>query len=67
MNRCPGCCELLSGCRGTSSLYGSHDVSDLCESCWLDEEDLIEEVGTNAPEYSEAIAQRLALYRSNMR
>lgn len=61
---CPNCRRPLGNSVGESSLYGSHDVGDLCEDCWLDEEALIDEEGTNSPEWSEKIAARLAHYRS---
>jgi hypothetical protein len=64
MSKCPNCKKPLGNCVGTSSLYGSHDIGDLCEDCWLEEEDLIDEEGTNSPEYSEKIKARLAHYRS---
>ncbi len=63
---CPGCGCQLGNCIGTSSLTGSHDVTDLCEGCWLAEEDVIDEEGTNSPEFSEKIKMLLDLYRYNM-
>lgn len=46
---CPSCCKAIhSGeCTGESGIYKSYDVPDLCESCFLKEEAIIDERGTN--------------------
>lgn len=60
---CPRC----SGWRGSrnssgqSGLYGSHDIPDLCEPCFFDEEAETEERGTNN------LPDTLARYRENVR
>lgn len=64
---CPGCGILLGNEVGESSIYGSRDVTDLCSTCWLNEDDLIEEVGTNDPDSNDQIKNLLARYRANMR
>lgn len=64
---CPNCGGKLGRCVGESSIYGSHDIGDLCEPCWLEEEDLIDSEGTNSPEFSDLIKGRLARYRANSR
>ena len=64
MYRCPNCRQPLGNYLGSSSIYGSHDVGDLCGDCWEEEDVLILEEGTNCPEMSKAIAARLQHYRS---
>ena len=55
---CANCKTYLSegACTGTSGLYNKSDdlapakqglTFTLCEECWLDEEDLVDEMGTN--------------------
>ena len=63
---CANCCRYLGRSTGVSSIYRS-DGEILCEPCWLEEDDLIEEEGTNSPDYSEAIKVRLERYRRNQR
>lgn len=63
-HKCPNCKKPLGNCVGKSSIYGSKDVPDLCEPCWLDEEDLIDREGTNDPDGSDVIRERLEHYRS---
>jgi bacterioferritin-associated ferredoxin len=65
MAKCVNCLEQLGRSTGESQLYGSRGVGSLCEECWLAEDSLVEEEGTNAPEFSEAIARRLEHYRAN--
>lgn len=60
---CPRCCG-WRGSRsssGQSGLYGSHDIPDLCEPCFFDEEAETEERGTNN------LPDTLARYRENVR
>lgn len=49
MHYCPSCCgPIYSGdCTGESGIYRSGDVSELCERCFLIEEAIIDEQGTN--------------------
>jgi hypothetical protein len=63
MQRCPCCHYPLGNTRGESGIYGSDDVPDLCEPCWLAEDALIDQEGTNSPEWSDVIKERLAYYR----
>lgn len=59
---CPRCMSLIprgSG-RGSSSIYQSHDIPDLCEPCFFDEEAEIDERGTNN------LPDTLGRYRQNM-
>lgn len=65
--KCPGCGILLTGAVGESGIFGSHDIPDLCEPCFLEEDDLIESEGTNSPTVSEAIKKRLEHYRAMMK
>ena len=60
---CPRCSNLIrSGeARGESAIYGSHDIPDLCEQCFSDEEEEIEQAGTNN------LPDTLAWYRQNMK
>ncbi len=60
---CPRCCG-WRGSRnssGQSGLYGSHDIPDLCEPCFFDEEAETEEKGTNN------LPETLERYRENVR
>ena len=59
---CPRCSNLIrSGeVRGECGIYGSHDIPDLCEQCFFDEGDEIEQAGTND------LPDTLAWYRRNM-
>lgn len=63
---CPNCGAFLGRTTGESSIYnpGKGPII-LCEECWLDEDDLIEQEGANSPEHSEAIRARLERYRAN--
>lgn len=49
MTACASCGVLIGRCSGTSSLYNPGRGVDiiLCEPCWLNEDDMIEETGTN--------------------
>jgi hypothetical protein len=60
---CPRCSKFIRNgeTRGESSIYGSHDIPDLCEPCFFDEDEEIEEAGTND------LPKTLAWYRENMR
>lgn len=59
---CPNCGQWLGRRTGHSSIYHNGGVT-LCEECWFEEEDLIGAEGTNDPELSPIIAERLARYR----
>lgn len=65
--KCPGCGQILNNTVGECAIYGSHDIPDLCEPCWLEEDALIDQEGTNDPDHSEPIKQRLEQYRSMMK
>ncbi len=45
---CACCREPLGNCTGTSGLYNpGRNSFILCEDCWLEEEGLVDETGTN--------------------
>lgn len=60
---CPRCCAYIPerATVGESAIYQSHDVSDLCEPCFFDEDREIEDRGTNN------LPDTLERYRQNMR
>lgn len=58
--KCAHCKNRVGDCSGESGIYGSHHI--LCEPCFNDEEDLMEEVGSNDPAFSDKIAERLKGY-----
>lgn len=60
---CPRCSTHIPSraTTGESQIYGSHDIPDLCEPCWMDEDEEIELAGTND------LPETLAWYRQNMR
>lgn len=62
MDYCPRCSNLIrqGETRGESSIYGSHAIPDLCEQCFLDEDEEIEAAGTND------LPETLAWYRRNI-
>lgn len=62
-HHCPRCtCAIFWGdATGVSGIYGSDDVDDLCEACFLEEDEQIDREGTND------LPQTLARYRQNMR
>jgi hypothetical protein len=62
MDVCPRCrCLMHRGATvGESSIYGSHDVGDLCEPCFFEEDEEIEREGTNN------LPKTLEFYRRNM-
>jgi hypothetical protein len=62
MKRCHGCGEWVGKCSGHSAIYSSGGAL-LCDFCWIAEDELIEEVGTNDPDRSREIAALLARYR----
>lgn len=66
-DHCPRCMSLIqrgSG-RGESQLYQSHDIPDLCEPCFFDEEAEVEERGTNnLPDTLERYRQNMARLRA---
>lgn len=59
---CPRCSNMIrrGDARGESAIYGSHDIPDLCEPCFFDEDQEIELSGTNH------LPETLAWYRENM-
>ena len=59
---CPRCSSRIvaGAATGESGIYMSHDVPDLCEQCFFDEENEIEMAGTND------LPDTLAWYRRNM-
>ena len=66
-DKCPGCGMIIGDSTGECGIFGSHDIPDLCEPCYLAEDDLIEQEGTNSPEHSDAIKKRLEGYRALMK
>lgn len=60
MDYCPRCMTRISGARGESAIYQSHDIPDLCERCFFDEDAEIEERGTND------LPDTLQRYRDNI-
>lgn len=46
---CPSCCGAIYGgeCTGESGIYKAWDIPDLCERCFLIEEAIVDERGTN--------------------
>ncbi len=60
---CPRCSNkiFIGQPTGESQIYRSHGIPDLCEPCWMDEDDEIELAGTND------LPETLAWYRQNMR
>lgn len=59
---CPRCGRWIrwDAPSGESGIYGSSDIPDLCEPCWIDEDAEIERQGTND------LPEVLAGYRRNM-
>jgi hypothetical protein len=63
MDFCPRCSNLIHRGEATdeSAIYGSHNIPDLCEPCFLDEEVEIESAGTND------LPETLEWYRRNLK
>jgi hypothetical protein len=57
---CPSCLVLLGRCTGASSLYSPNKGYILCVSCFENENELIDEKGTND------IPQEVARYERNI-
>jgi len=62
MTYCPRCSNYIRRGEptGQSAIYMSHDIPDLCEACFFDEDYEIEEAGTNN------LPDTLAWYRRNI-
>lgn len=62
-HQCPRCCKNIyeGETTGQSSIYGSSDIPDLCESCFFAEENEIDIRNMND------LPDTLAVYRYNIR
>lgn len=60
---CPRCCKPIrpGATLGESAIYRSHDIPELCERCFEDEDAEIDERGTND------LPDVLGRYRENMK